>query len=77
MPFPLSMAAPKMRVRVVDVQSTDVNVKRLADLGLVKDTKLVVSNCGKWGVLLQLDGSSRLAVDQRMAEDVWVEEAAA
>lgn len=75
--FPLSMATPKMKLRVVEINGADSHVKRLADLGLVKDTRVLVANAGAWGVVLQLDGASRLAVDARLAGEVWVEEAAA
>lgn len=75
MTFPLSMATPKMKVRVVEVQGTDGHIKRLADLGLVKNALAVIATCGQCGVVLQMDGS-RLAVDAGMADDVWVEQAA-
>lgn len=75
MTFPLSMATPRMKIRVVDIGGADTYVKRLADLGLVKNAVGVVSTCGQCGVVVQLDGA-RLAVDAGMAEDVWVEEAA-
>ncbi|MCW8133353.1 MAG: ferrous iron transport protein A [Planctomycetota bacterium] len=72
--FPLSMATPKMKVRVVEVDGADAHVKRLADLGLVKNAVGVIATCGQCGVVVQLDGA-RLAVDAGMAEGVWVEAA--
>lgn len=75
--FPLNMATPKMKLRVVEISGADSHIKRLADLGLVKDACVMVANAGTWGVVLQLNGASRLAVDARLAGEVWVEEAAA
>ena len=72
--FPLTMAAPHRRLRVADVQGAAAHTKRLADVGLVRGVQVLISSMGGWGILLQLEGCSRLAVDRRLAEQIWVEE---
>jgi Fe2+ transport system protein FeoA len=73
--FPLSVAAASRALRVADVLATDAYVKRLADVGLVRGALVSVASTGAWGVLLHLNGTSKVAVDKYLAENIWVEEA--
>lgn len=71
-PFPLAQAKVHETVRVVGVRGETNDARRLAHLGLVANVRVEVACSSGWGVVIVLGGTSRLALDRRMADEVFV-----
>lgn len=71
-PFPLAQAKVHETVRVVGVRGETNDARRLAHLGLVANARVEVACSSGWGVVVVLGGTSRLALDRQMADEVFV-----
>ena len=71
--FPLSAAKPSQPVRIHDVHGNELQVKRLAEMGLVRNAQVQLTSGGYWGPVLVRIGDVRLALDRELAGGVLVE----
>ena len=70
--FPLSQANRRESVYVLEVSGAEPEVRRLASMGVSAGTFLLITSRFEGGVTLVVNGSFRLAVDGRMAEQILV-----